>query len=132
LAVLRAEFGEQAVVQVVLKQGHLPESTFSYQPMTEIKLPVTRGEPALTVTRRMLSRPQLWQHDLNGNGRHGERPLGIYGAVRALQGPFIVSGGWWMKAVHREYHYAEMQRGDLLWVYFDKYRRSWWQQGAVE
>jgi protein ImuB len=55
-----------------------------------------------------------------------------HGAVTRLVGPFVISGGWWRRPVHREYHFAETGRGDLLWVYFDRERRRWFLQGHVE
>jgi len=45
----------------------------------------------------------------------------------------VVSGGWWNgNGVHREYHFAETGRGDLLWVFYDRPRRRWFLQGRVE
>ena len=40
--------------------------------------------------------------------------------------------GWWNRPVHREYHFAETQKGELLWVYYDRSRRRWFLQGRVE
>ena len=39
LARLRAEFGEEAVVYARLTDGHLPEARFTWEPLTQIKLP---------------------------------------------------------------------------------------------
>jgi protein ImuB len=64
-----------------------------------------------------------------------------HGAVVRILGPYVVSGGWWQgtgaggtsgHGLHREYHFAELRRGDCLWVYFDRNRRRWFCQGAVE
>ena len=44
----------------------------------------------------------------------------------------VVSDGWWQHEVHREYHFAELRRGDCLWVYYDRNRRRWFWQSAVE
>ena len=52
--------------------------------------------------------------------------------VIRFQGPYVVSGGWWNRPIHREYHYAETQKGDLLWVFYDKPRRRWFLHGRVE
>jgi protein ImuB len=52
--------------------------------------------------------------------------------VVKMTGPYVVSGGWWVRAVHREYHYARTERGDLMWVYYDRRRRRWFLQGGVE
>jgi protein ImuB len=89
--------------------------------------------PGRPLVRRMLRRPRPLpprQHHLRDDGwliRGND-----HGAVSRFVGPFVVSGGWWMRAVHRDYHYAETQRGDLLWVYFDRQRRRWFLQGSVE
>lgn len=48
-----------------------------------------------------------------------------------LVGPYIVSGGWWIREVHREYHFAESEQGRILWIYFDKKRRLWFLHGEV-
>jgi protein ImuB len=55
-----------------------------------------------------------------------------YGRVVRFVGPYIVSGGWWAAAIHREYHFIETARGDLLWAYYDRRRRRWFLQGAIE
>ena len=39
LARLRAEFGDDAVVQAKLKNGHLPEARFTWEPLSRVKLP---------------------------------------------------------------------------------------------
>jgi protein ImuB len=55
-----------------------------------------------------------------------------YGAVERLSGPYVISGGWWNREIHREYYFTETQRGDLLWLYYDRARRKWFLQGWVE
>jgi protein ImuB len=55
-----------------------------------------------------------------------------YGAIEKLSGPYIFSGGWWNREIRREYYFAETRKGDLLWVYYDRVRRKWFLQGAVE
>jgi protein ImuB len=60
-------------------------------------------------------------------------PLGLEaGPVVNIWGPYIVSGGWWVRPVHREYYFAETRKGDLLWMYYDRPRRRWFLQGRVE
>ena len=39
LARLRAEFGDEAVVRATLKDGHLPEARFAWEPLDRVKLP---------------------------------------------------------------------------------------------
>ena len=53
-------------------------------------------------------------------------------SVVKVEGPYIISGGWWRSAVQREYHVAETQNGDMLWVFFDRQRRRWFLHGVVE
>lgn len=52
-----------------------------------------------------------------------------HGAVTHAAGPFVVSGGWWVRDVHREYSYVLTKRGELLWVYRDKRRRRLYLHG---
>ena len=54
------------------------------------------------------------------------------GAVQCVFGPYLISGGWWQRAVWREYHYAETENGEIFWVYYDRTRRRWAIQGRVE
>jgi protein ImuB len=54
------------------------------------------------------------------------------GPVVRVDGPYVVAGGWWNRPVHREYHFAETRKGDLLWVYYDRMRRRWFLHGRVE
>jgi protein ImuB len=48
-----------------------------------------------------------------------------------IVGPYVVSGGWWVREVYREYHFAETESGKIVWVYFDKKRRRWFVHGEV-
>ncbi len=54
------------------------------------------------------------------------------GPAVCLRGPYVVSGGWWVREVHREYYFVETQRGDVLWIYYDRHRRNWMLQGQVD
>ena len=44
----------------------------------------------------------------------------------------VVSGGWWNREVHREYHYAVTSDGEVLWVYRDLARGRWFLADKVE
>ncbi len=55
-----------------------------------------------------------------------------HGRVENMAGPYIVSGGWWNRELHREYHYASTESGEILWVYYDRQRRRWFLAGKVE
>ena len=86
---------------------------------------------AIPLVRRLFSKPMplplTSRHEPDGwliRGLEG-------GAVEERMGPYIIAGGWWRKAVHREYHYVRTARGRWLWVYHDRARRRWFQQGEV-
>jgi protein ImuB len=135
LARLRAELGESAVVRARLREGHLPEAGFTWEPIDRLRAPQARKVRVRTLLRRMHARP-LSLPPPPANERNDawlERGSSDdYGRVVRFVGPYIVSGGWWVAAVHREYHFIETARGDLLWAYYDRRRRRWLLQGTVE
>jgi protein ImuB len=142
LARLRAEFGDQAVVQAKLTDRHLPEARFTWEPLDRVKLPKNNlsssndsnvANRPMALVRRLMAKPIL----LSGGPYHthedGWLLLGPkYGSVDKLTGPYVFSGGWWNREIQREYYFAETRRGDILWLYFDRVRRRWFLQGAVE
>ena len=131
---IRAELGDRSVVRARLRDGHLPEATFRWVPLTCISLPrpVEGPLPMRTLVRRILQSP------LALPPRRGHEPDGwllddlAAGPVERHFGPHVVSGGWWQGRVHRDYFFAETRRGDLYWLYFDRRRRRWRIQGTVE
>jgi protein ImuB len=129
---LRAEFGNDAVVRARLRDGHLPEARFEWQPLECPAHPNPRAVEMRPLIRRIhapvLLPPQNSQVRDDGWLLQGLE----HGAVERLIGPFIVSGGWWNAEVHREYHFAEMRRGPCLWIYYDRRRRRWYLHGQVE
>jgi len=131
LARLRAELGEAAVVQAVLMKGHLPEAGFGWQPLPKVAVARPTARAHTRLVRRILARPQLLACQRAVPDGWFVFGLGS-GPVQALFGPYLVSGGWWRRPQHREYHFAETRRGDLLWIYFDRPRRRWFLHGVVE
>jgi protein ImuB len=122
LARLRAAFGETAIVRARLRPGHLPEARFAWEPAGHL-LPAAPPRGAGPTNPRTLVRRIL------------ARPVPIRYAPKEWRdggGPYVVSGGWWAREVHREYHFVETLRGDLLWVYYDQRRRGWYLHGRVE
>jgi protein ImuB len=144
LARLRAEFGDDAVVQAKLKDGHLPEARFAWEPLSRVKLPrndlnglsdlnVLNCPTAKVLVRRIMAKPI----SLPGGPRHTHKDgwliLGHkYGSVDKLSGPYVFSGGWWNKEIQRDYYFAETRRGTIAWVYYDRVRRRWFLQGLIE
>jgi protein ImuB len=133
LARLRAELGDDAVVRARLQDGHLPEARFRWEQATKVAEARPRGAGEAALVRRIYGRPRplppRQRHEPDGWMLRGlER-----GPVVRMEGPYVVSGGWWNRtAVHREYHFAETQKGEVLWVYYDRERRRWFLQGRVE
>jgi len=132
LAQLRAAFGDEAVVVASLQPCHLPEAQVRLHPAHALPSPrPPEPVPELPLVRRLRSAP------LRMPTRPKHEPdgwlLGDWrmGAVVRLWGPFRRSGGWWVRQVQRDYHYALTERGDLLWVFYDEVRRLWFQAGEV-
>jgi protein ImuB len=147
LARLRAEFGEESVVCAKLANGHLPEAKFTWEPLTQVKLPknVLNGAKRLNdlnglnlstpnmLVRRVFAKPQRLAGAPYPSHEDGWLILGHqYGSIDKLTGPYVFSGGWWNREIQREYYYAETRRGDFLWIYYDRVRRRWFWQGTIE
>jgi protein ImuB len=132
LSRLRAELGDRAVVRAALKEGHLPEARFSFEPVDRALLPRPFGPAMRTLVRRILTRPV----PLQPRPTCAPRGCLIGGMDRepsdGLVGPFVVSGGWWAREVVREYHFSKAASGSVQWLYFDRRRRLWFSHGAVE
>ena len=132
LARLRATLGESAVTRARLLEGHLPEGSFNWETLDALSAPRPREVDSGRLVRRIFSPP------LPLPSRPRQEPDGWMlrgleqGPVIRILGPYVVSGGWWNRTVHREYHYAETQKGDLLWVYYDRPRRRWYLHGRIE
>ena len=132
LARVRAEFGDEAVMRARLVEAHLPEARFAWEPAHTMALPEPREVAHRPMVRRIhVNPPALPPGLLPEPGSrlvHGAEA----GFVRDIDGPYLVSGGWWRSAVHREYYFVRMQGGDMLWIYYDRPRRRWRWQGQVE
>lgn len=132
LARVRAELGEKQVVHARLRDGHLPEASFEWAPLDQVHSPRPRNVPSRPLVRRILAAPMALpartSHEPDGwlIGRFADGP------VEESIGPHIVSGGWWMREVHRSYHYVRTGSGRWLWVFHDRGHRRWFLHGEVE
>jgi len=130
---LVAELGEGSVVKACLTEGHLPEATYRWAPLRSMDRPRPSEPDAHPMIRRLAGRPV----PLPPRPRHlrddGWLVTGVeQGAVVNLEGPYVVSGGWWATPIHRDYYFAETRRGDILWVYYDRRRRRWFLHAQVQ
>ncbi len=132
LARIRAELGDEAVAHAVLKEGHLPEARFTWEPVTKLETPKPRNVQTGNLIRRVFQRPIALSIQPR-NEPDGWMITGLEdGPVEEIVGPYIVTGGWWRRDVFREYHFVRARRNGWLWVYFDRLRRRWYWQGCVE
>jgi len=134
LARLRAELGDDAVVRPVLRDGHLPEASFGWERLTQLAAASPPAAPVVRpLVRRVFAHPQLLPPQLRLGRDDGWLLSNLeQGAVVRIHGPYLVTGGWWTHEIHRAYHFAELRRGDCLWVYYDRNRRNWFWHGAIE
>ena len=132
LARIRSEFGNDVVVGARLTEGHLPEDQFVW----DCGMPVSCAEPRNIAHRPMVRRIHLNPVLLQSRSLNGSSGWQASGSevryMKALIGPYLVSGGWWRSIVHREYYFAKMCDGDVLWIYYDKPQQQWYWQGQVE
>jgi len=111
LARVRAEFGADAVVAAELVDEHVPERRWRWRPFGAVpkeaaEVPAVRKRGPAALVRRA-----------------ADVPLGSdHGAIEHLGDPSFVSWGWWLDpgdadtSVQREYRYARMDTGAVLWL----------------
>ncbi len=119
LARIRAAYGEQSVTRATLRQAHLPEASFRWEPVQDIRPSAGSATAALPMVRRILSRPRPLSAETPAN-------------LACLYGPYRISGGWWKRLVERDYYYGETARGDLLWLFYDRPRKRWFLHGVLD
>ena len=134
LARVRAELGDETVLRAQLHDAHLPEGQFSWEPLKTLGQAKPRKVHTGSLVRRIKLRPvviegwgQLQQESLE------DLRLGLnQGTIVSSCGPYMVSGGWWRRPVERAYYFAEKRLGEIIWIYYDRVRHRWFQQGRVE
>ena len=133
LARLRAELGDGAVVRAVIRKGHLPEARFGWEPIARLQIPRPRAVETRSLVRRVYAKPIALPPSPRPSHDDGWLISGVVrGSVSDQTGPFVLSGGWWVREVRRDYYYVETRRGEVLWVYYDRRRRGWFLHGHVE
>lgn len=142
LARIVAELGNGRVTLITPREGHLPRARQVLTPLVPEALRSPQPAPLLCdppLIRRLHRVPEAMPprpRDLRNDGWPAR--LMEQGPILEVSGPWVVSGGWWAGAaggqrqdVHREYAYAETRRGDLVWIYYDRRRRRWLEEGVV-
>lgn len=141
---IKARFGHDSVVRARLVDGHLPEASFRWEPLPPTP-PSEQVFPRAAGAKRESESPRqstlirrIFEKPIPMNTRPVCGPSGVH--LRGLEhepvvkvtGPYIISGGWWHREQHREYHFAQTADGQIMWVYFDRSRRRWYLHGTVE
>ena len=128
---LRATFGGDAVVRTVVRDGHLPAARFGFEPFDRLGPPRPETVPERSLVRRIRIDPAPLRahapHDRDGWQIQGFAS----GSVARLHGPYRLSGGWWRSEVERDDYFAELESGEILWIYYSVRRRAWFLQGEV-
>jgi protein ImuB len=142
LARLRAAFGETAVVRARLREAHLPEAQFTWEPLLDLRPARPQAVWSGALVRRIHHRPQLLPGSFVAGSGAGDpdraRPQpgrdqpGRDLAAIPWDGPYAVSGGWWVREVHRDYYFVHAAGGEVLWVFWDRVRGQWYLQGRLE
>ncbi|MGO1463595.1 MAG: Y-family DNA polymerase [Marinobacter sp.] len=111
---LQARLGENALKQLAPRPDHRPEYAWS---ASRVQL---KNSAAQIKAWQLPGRP-LWL-------LHGPQPL-TEAPQAWFTGPERISGGWWDgQRVHRDYYIAQLNNGQLAWVFRDV-RDGWFVHG---
>lgn len=131
LARIRAAYGEQSVTKASLREAHLPEASFRWEPIQRAEIPSNMSSERPAMIRRVFARPKPLPPRKPKEPEAGPS-LSQDQAIEHLYGPYRVSGGWWKRLVERDYYYAETDHGDLLWLFYDRPRKRWFLHGVLD
>ncbi len=131
LARIRAAYGEQSVTRASLREAHLPEASFRWEPIQRVCAPTNTFSEKPVIIRRVFARPKPLPPRKPKVPEAGPS-LSQNQVIEHLYGPYRVSGGWWKRLVERDYYYAETDHGDLLWLFYDRPRKRWFLHGVLD
>jgi protein ImuB len=119
LALIRAHWGNAAVVRPVPADSHIPELSYRWEEADRVLEPVLRPPvvPFATAVRRVALGPR--RHDRNPAGRR----LGASCRLRVSAGSV---------AVDKEYWFLRNTRGEVAWVSWDKQTQKPGWEGTVD
>jgi protein ImuB len=132
MARIRADLGENAVVRARLRDGHLPEACFEWEPVKKIAAPSPRSVAVRPLVRRIFARPLPFSKTRHREPKAALAHMFEDRVIEETIGPYVVSGGWWAREVTREYYFVRTESGRWLWIYYDRRRQCWFLQGEVE
>jgi protein ImuB len=132
LARVRAEFGERSVVTARLRDGHLPEASFEWEPAKKISAPSPRTVALRPLVRRLYARPIPFSKTRHREPKAALAHMFEDRLIEETIGPYIITGGWWVREVQREYYFVRTETGRWLWLYYDRRRKCWFLHGEVE
>ena len=132
LARVRAAYGERSVTKARVREAHLPEASFHWEPIQRVPLGEPTGASAVSsMIRRVYARPRPLAPREPREPEAGPS-LAKDQVIQHMYGPYRVSGGWWKRLVERDYYYAATDHGDLLWLFYDRPRKRWFLHGVLD
>jgi protein ImuB len=132
LARIRAELGDESVVRARLRDGHLPEACFEWEPLKKAASPAPRNVAVRPLVRRIFTRPVAFSRTRHREPKAALAHMFEDRTIEETIGPYVVSGGWWAREVQREYYFVRTESGRWLWLYYDRRRQCWFLHGEVE
>jgi len=132
LARIRAAYGERSVTKARMREAHLPEASFRWEPTQCVQAgEQLKAPPVSSMVRRVYAHPKPLAARMPKEPEAGPS-LAKDHAIEHMYGPYRVSGGWWKRLVERDYYYAETDHGDLLWLFYDRPRKRWFLHGVLD
>ncbi len=120
LARVIAEFGPQCVRRARCIASHLPEDSFTWEPLERIDAPAVSTDTCASAVRRILKTPKR----ISTPQRN---------ALHRILGPYSTDGLWWRQTrVERRDYFVETHCGTVQWIFYDQIKRQWFQRGFVE
>ena len=132
IARIRAAYGERSVTKARVREAHLPEASFRWEPIQQAHTGNPERPPhVFSMVRRVYARPKPLPPRVPKEPEAGPS-LAKDRSIEHMYGPYRVSGGWWKRLVERDYYYAETDHGDLLWLFYDRPRKRWFLHGVLD
>ncbi len=128
---LRAVFGPSAVKKAVIEEEHLPHRRYRFVDIETLPRPKIGVKTSIMCRRICDDADPLSHFDSKMVSYLTIKSL-EEGGIKKYSGPFSISGAWWEAWYYRDYYFAQTERGDLYWLYFDQRSRQLYCQGFFE